>query len=291
METGYHPGEMHLQGRMGELQMAARVGQMITPTIPPAAMEFLREQFFVVTATLQEDQILWPDLLLGPPGFLQASAPSTLHISGTWQDREFRVGQEMGTLALQPHTRRRMRLNGTITSMASGLTIKAQQVYSNCPKYIQARTFEHTERPERQTLHLTELDPLALRIIQQADTFFVASGAPGYGADASHRGGFPGVVQVHDGQTLSFPDFSGNRMYNTLGNLHLNPNIGLLFVDFTEGHVLRLLGKAEVQIAEDLSRRVHIHLEAAEVTQHFFPYRQRFLSYSPHIPSSKGDTP
>lgn len=291
METGYHPGEKHLQDRMGELQVAARVGQMITPVIPPAATGFLREQFFVVTATLQEDQTLWPDLLLGPPGFLQATDPSTLHISGAWQDRGFQVGQEIGTLALEPHTRRRMRLNGTITSMESGLTIEAQQVYANCPKYIQARTFEPTERPERQTLHLTELDPLARRIIQQADTFFVASGVPGYGADASHRGGFPGVVQVHDDQTLSFPDFSGNRMYNTLGNLHLNPNIGLLFVDFTEGHVLRVLGKADVQIAEDLVRRVHVRLEAADVMQHLFPYRQKFLSYSPHIPRSEGETP
>ncbi|GEM49321.1 pyridoxamine 5'-phosphate oxidase family protein [Deinococcus cellulosilyticus] len=291
METGYHPGEKHLQGRMGELAVAAKVGQMITPVIPPAAIQFLREQFFVVTATLQEDQIPWPDLLLGHPGFLQATGPSTLHISGIGQDRGFQLGQEIGTLTLQPHTRRRMRLNGTVTSLEAGLTIEAHQVYSNCPKYIQARTFEPRTRPEPQTLHLTALDPTTLRIIEQADTFFVASGARGYGADASHRGGHPGVIKVQDAQTLSFPDFSGNRMYNTLGNLHLNPKVGLLFVDFADGHVLRLLGKAEVLIGEDLSRTVEVHLEAADLTQHAFPYHQRFLGYSPHIPRSEGEHP
>ena len=55
--------------------------------------------------------------------------------------------------------------------------------------------------------------------VAAADTFFIASAAPGGGADASHRGGNPGFVRVRDAATLEWPDYSGNTMFNTLGNI------------------------------------------------------------------------
>jgi len=63
--------------------------------------------------------------------------------------------------------------------------------------------------------------------------------------DVSHRGGRPGFVKV-EGNRLIIPDYAGNLHFNTLGNLLVNPRAGLLFIDFSNGNVLQLCGRAEV---------------------------------------------
>ena len=100
--------------------------------------------------------------------------------------------------------------------------------------------------PPRET---DRLDLQAQRIIRRADTFFVASYADtphGRQVDVSHRGGNSGFVRVGADGALTIPDFSGNRFFNTLGNLAINPKAGLLFVDFTNGDLLQLSGDAEL---------------------------------------------
>ena len=81
---------------------------------------------------------------------------------------------------------------------------------------------------------------------------FIATGyrgegeSPTYGMDASHRGGDPGFVKVASDTRLLFPDYAGNNHFNTIGNLVLDPRVGLLFVDFSTGGMLQLSGRAEV---------------------------------------------
>jgi predicted pyridoxine 5'-phosphate oxidase superfamily flavin-nucleotide-binding protein len=96
---------------------------------------------------------------------------------------------------------------------------------------------------------------MARRLVTKADTFFIASAHPqagahsddaSHGVDASHRGGRPGFVRLNADGTLTVPDFSGNRFFNTLGNLALNPRAGLLFVDFERGDVLHLAVRGEI---------------------------------------------
>jgi hypothetical protein len=64
--------------------------------------------------------------------------------------------------------------------------------------------------------------------------------------DASHRGGERGFVQARGDGCLVFPDYAGNNHYNTIGNLVLDPRVGLLFVDFETGGLLQLLGTAAI---------------------------------------------
>jgi predicted pyridoxine 5'-phosphate oxidase superfamily flavin-nucleotide-binding protein len=67
-----------------------------------------------------------------------------------------------------------------------------------------------------------------------------------YGADVSHRGGRPGFVRTDDAVTLTVPDYIGNSLFNTIGNLQVNPRAGLLFPNFVTGDILMLATRATV---------------------------------------------
>src|SRR5262249_17942352 len=124
-------------------------------------------------------------------------------------------------------------------------------------------------------------------VIEQADTFFIASVHDGTGADASHRGGQPGFVRVLDPRTLRVPDYAGNNMFQTLGNIAADPRVGLLFVDFDTGMTLQLTGRARIlwhrEEFADLTgaeRALDLQIDAVvEIAAHG-PLGWRFLEYS-----------
>ncbi len=206
------------------------------------------------------DEAGWPvaTALAGLPGFVSSPDRRTLHIaaSPSWDDPAgagLRAGALAGLLGIDLGTRRRNRANGTVLAVdGHGFTVGVRQSFGNCPQYIQAREVEGGEAPTRAgaTEHLDRLDSQARALIADTDTFFVASGSGMDGGDAggldmSHRGGRPGFVRV-DGDVLTIPDFRGNRYFNTLGNLMLDPRAGLLFMDFASGGLLHLQGRAEL---------------------------------------------
>jgi predicted pyridoxine 5'-phosphate oxidase superfamily flavin-nucleotide-binding protein len=115
-----------------------------------------------------------------------------------------------------------------------------------------------------------------------ADTFFVASWHPAGGADASHRGGQPGFVRVPDERTLEFPDYPGNNMFNTLGNLAGHPRAGLLFVDFERGDLLQITGRAEIRWEPETALRVTV--EEVLETPGGSPLRFELVEPSPANP-------
>ena len=68
--------------------------------------------------------------------------------------------------------------------------------------------------------------------IQRCAMFFVATADAHGRPDCSYKGGLPGFVRILDDRTLAFPDYDGNGMYRSWGNLLVNPHVGLLFLDF-----------------------------------------------------------
>ncbi|MDD3519129.1 MAG: pyridoxamine 5'-phosphate oxidase family protein [Chromatiales bacterium] len=66
------------------------------------------------------------------------------------------------------------------------------------------------------------------------------------GTDPTPNGGPASAARVIDAQTLVFPDYDGNRMFNSLGNVIANPQVGLLFIDFAGQTRLRVNGGAEI---------------------------------------------
>jgi len=245
-----HDGELAVQRRTGILKPigSARIGA----TIPRGFDDFLSDQPFVILGAGTE--AVWATVLTGDPGFARIVDERTVVIDAVPGPEDPLFGhlnaeQEVGLLAIEPETRRRIRLNGKARSTGDGLVLRTDQAYGNCPKYIQQRVITASHDASgagRRTYDGTALTTTQRDRIAGADTFFIASAAAGLGVDASHRGGPPGFVRVLDERRLAWPDYVGNSMFMTLGNLELNPAAGLLFVDWDRGDTLHLTGRATV---------------------------------------------
>jgi uncharacterized protein len=262
----FHPGELEVQTQAG-VTFAAH-GPVFADTITARARSFLEAQSFLIAASIDARGHPWASLLTGPAGFATAPADHTISIAvnptaGDPLEHGLVPGAAIGLLVIEPATRRRHRINGRIEphrpdqaspdrarSDQVGFKIKIEQAYGNCPQYIQARTLEPIEEVRQDTTPQVHRAPALTTSqrdwIAQADTFFIASSHPEGGADASHRGGKPGFVRVIDHTHLEFPDYSGNKMFNTLGNIRATGRMGLLFLDFEHGRTLQLTGRVEV---------------------------------------------
>jgi predicted pyridoxine 5'-phosphate oxidase superfamily flavin-nucleotide-binding protein len=110
-------------------------------------------------------------------------------------------------------------------------------------------------------------------------------------ARLKHRGGNPGFVRVLDESHLEFPDYCGNNMFNTLGNILMNSSVGLLFVNFDQGSTIQLSGSASVQwngkglqSFAGAQRLIHFKVERVVETANATLLRWRLLDYSPFNP-------
>ncbi len=88
--------------------------------------------------------------------------------------------------------------------------------------------------------------------IEERDMFFLATADGDGQPTCSYKGGDPGFVRVLDPHTLAFPNYDGNGMYLSTGNLLVNPHVGLLFIDFERGHRMRLEGTASIDLEDPL---------------------------------------
>ncbi|MFI6205107.1 pyridoxamine 5'-phosphate oxidase family protein [Streptomyces sp. NPDC051041] len=291
----YHAGSRAVQDRVGVRDLADHVGRSIGQAIRPVAAAFLELQpLLVLGAADPATGRVWASPLTGAPGFARATGPRRLSVAAGVEPADplaaalATEGTHVGTLALDPRTRRRMRLNGRLRPTARGFTVEAGQVFSNCPKHLQRRrsyeTVARTPGPRRRT---GELTPAQREFVEAADTFFVAT-VHGRGADVSHRGGNPGFVRAASPRELSWRDYPGNAMFLTLGNLAADPRAGLLFLDWTTGAVLQLTGEARTEFAPGGERRVRFTVTEAVETPSAVPLRWSAPEYSPANPDPAG---
>jgi uncharacterized protein len=258
----WHPGERALQARSGVAQRMAEVGpRVVRDHMPDQHREFFAELPLLYAATVDAQGQPWAWVLAGPPGFVHSPTPDLLRVRAApapheaWREH-LAEGAPVGLLGLQAHTRRRNRMNGRVVAIDdSGFDVRVGQSFGNCPKYIQPREALHAPATAAATVRrLDALDAAALRLVQAADTFFIATAHPQVhvsrdpqaGLDMSHRGGAAGFVRLQDDGTLLVPDYVGNSFFATYGNLQLEPRCGLLFVDFASGDRLHLAARAEM---------------------------------------------
>jgi len=88
--------------------------------------------------------------------------------------------------------------------------------------------------------------------IERSAMFFIATADAQGHPDCSYKGGLPGFVRVLDERTLAIPDYDGNGMYRTWGNVRVNPHVGLLFLDFENPRRLRVNGSASIALDDPL---------------------------------------
>ncbi len=259
----YHAGELEMQRRAGVRQLADRVSGIINSAIHPAMAAFLAAQRFVIVATVDAEGALSASLLGGAAGFATATNERTVAIAPAFGHLEGVMGAVettgvIGLLAIDQATRRRIRINGSGSRHGKVLMISTAEVYSNCPQYIRPRVARERETATPSTSTSEALSPAQQEWIAGADTFFLATAHPQRGADASHRGGPAGFVTVESPARLRWPDYSGNNMFNSLGNLSVHPQCGLLFVDFARGATLQLRGRARVEGDDERATIVEI---------------------------------
>ena len=88
--------------------------------------------------------------------------------------------------------------------------------------------------------------------IERLDMFFLATADVTGQPTCSYKGGDPGFVRVVDDRTLAFPNYDGNGMYLSMGNLMTNPAVGLLFIDFERQRRMRVDGTATIRPDDEL---------------------------------------
>lgn len=262
----FHAGEAAVQDRIGVRARQEEVGRrVIRDFMPDQHRRFFEQLPLMLIGGLDNHARPWASALTGAPGFMRSPDPRILRVNaqpvpGDPLAGSIRAGVPLGLLGIELETRRRNRLNATVSEHdATGFTLAVDESFGNCPQYIQVRQHRWVDLPK-------ELPPPedfgaclpadARALIEAADTFFIATASPEAagaaslkGCDVSHRGGKPGFVRVsEDGgaSLLTSPDFLGNFQFRTFGNLEINPVAGLLFLDFATGDMLFLTGTAKV---------------------------------------------
>ena len=134
--------------------------------------------------------------------------------------------------------------------------------------------------------------------IEARDMFFLATSDDEGRANCSYKGGEPGFVRVVDEHTIAFPNYDGNGMYVSMGNLLENANVGLLFIDFENQHRMRLNGIATIDerdplMAEYPEAQFIVRVRVREV----FPNCPRYIHHyqlverSKYVPREACETP
>ncbi len=278
--------------------------RVIRDYMPEQHREFYQQLPFVLVGHADKTGWPWASILFNEPGFISSSNEKTLHInaipvSGDPLADALQAGTRLGLLGIELPTRRRNRLAAHIVDVADdGMCLAVDQAFGNCPQYIQTRGISRVDADAMAATHfddMVELDSRARALIQQSDTFFVASyvnsgsGEASDGADVSHRGGRPGFIRIDNNSTLTIPDYLGNNHFNTFGNFIENPRAGLLFLDFENGHLLTLTGTVEIvwdapeaEYFEGAERLWKFHLDHGRWIENALPLRWSLDEYSPN---------
>ncbi|QRW23296.1 oxidoreductase FAD/NAD(P)-binding protein [Rhizoctonia solani] len=275
---GWHPGEHWMQSKLDVAQAVRFAYTAVRDHLPLQHRTFHTSNIaFVPLTTLDSDGRPWVSLIAskdGKVGFVQSPSEIELIINGdVWDGDPARKNLEKGKgklvagLGIEWATRRRNKFAGVIRDVEwdengkMRLDMKVTQTLGNCPKYINVRTVGSSSTAPHVVYNKTDLGPEErlpdelIDFIHRADTIFIGTT---YVADqkheetfpshvgTNHRGGRAGFVRVRkDGLTLVLPDYSGNRFYNSLGNVHATPLAGITILDFVTGNMLYVTGRAQ----------------------------------------------
>ncbi|KAE9380660.1 oxidoreductase-like protein [Stipitochalara longipes BDJ] len=281
-ETQWHKGEEE----MHEWLHVPHRDNPTTPGLSGHAARLLISSPLVALGTLDSEERPWTTIWGGEAGCSQPVAQSVIGMKAT-VDRTYDpvlrtllgekadgevvraegAGKVVSGLGIDLESRNRVKLAGRMIAGALvatepdvgdvQLVVRIEQSLGNCPKYLNKKhIIPHLPHPALVSDSLP-LPKAALDLIEKSDLFFISSSNHEADMDTNHRGGPQGFVRVlsndESGVTLVYPEYSGNRLYQTLGNLRTTPRAGITFPDFDTGDVLYITGTTEVLAGKDAS--------------------------------------
>ncbi len=134
--------------------------------------------------------------------------------------------------------------------------------------------------------------------IERMDMFFLATVDEQGHANCSYKGGEPGFIRVVDDTTIAFPNYDGNGMYLSMGNVLKTKQVGLLFIDFENRWRMRLNGEATIDASDPLmadypEAQFIARVKAREVFPNCprYIHQMKLVQRSKFVPTSACETP
>lgn len=281
----FHEGEVAIQQEAGVDSDAfeAMAQRSMTPGLSTREAAFIEERTFGVATTVDRAGRPWSSPLFGAEGRQLFAVHDAInlsvrpeHVSGDPMLANVSDTSHLGVLFFDPSYRRRIKSIGQATVSDGTFQYRLTRNFGICNKYIYKRdhVVAESESPATEPPGISSptLDEESIAQLRATDTTFLASFHEVNGADPTHRGGPAGFVSVLDPSTLSMPDYMGNGMFNTLGNLRIDDRVGFMTVDFQTGRTLHVTGRGLVRPspADDVmsERTLFIEIEATIVTHH-----------------------
>ncbi|KAI5467773.1 hypothetical protein BGZ63DRAFT_344659 [Mariannaea sp. PMI_226] len=299
------------------------------PTSPGLPMRYgMRVNYssLVALGTLDNEGRPWTTVWGGERGFARPVAENVLAFNSSvdtahdpvfkalWDDADPQddavirpdggQGKLMSGLSIDLETRDRVKLGGKMIAGAAvnggkdvQMAMLVTESLGNCPKYLNMKDIVLNEMKPKLVSDSLLLSPEALQLIEKADMFFLST-TNGETMDTNHRGGSPGLLRVAkntaEGLELIYPEFSGNRLYQSLGNLRLNPLIGIAIPDFDTSDVIYLTGTASILMGKEASSllarsqlAVKISVTEARFVKSGLPFRGETGERSPYNPPTR----
>lgn len=167
--------------------------------------------------------------------------------------------------------------------------MSSKPMYHDGMRYFQDR-FDTRRLADRleQVRHHDRFKEEHRNLIERSTFFFLATTDAEGWPDCSYKGGLPGFVRVVDEHTLAFPSYDGNGMFRSLGNIRVNPKVGMLFIDFERPQRLRVNGEASVQEEDELMEKFPgAQLMVRVCAERVFPNCPRYIHTMELVEQSK----
>ncbi|EMD88668.1 hypothetical protein COCC4DRAFT_195595 [Bipolaris maydis ATCC 48331] len=165
-----------------------------------------------------------------------------------------------------------------------------EQSLGNCPKYINQYEIHPALVSSKLVAEGPSLSDEGRALISASDMFFLSSSTSD-DMDVNHRGGPPGFVRIISPSEIVYPEYSGNRLYQSLGNLQLNPKIGLAFPNYATGDMLYITGRTQILAGKDAADilpgsnlTVKITIQDSRFVSAGLPFRGNRKTQSPYNP-------
>lgn len=315
----WHSGERKMHDLMN-------VSDQLNPTtqgLSFSAGHFVHQAPLVAIGIIDEWGKPWTTVLGGEPGIARPVGDSLIVIDTPAPSKDdpvlqFLLGSTpanqvaqfhgekpiMAGLAIDLESRMRVKLHGKVRAgqiYCEGQIRRAQLVLEieanlpNCPKYLNEKVIIPHRSDPKMLSNSPKLPPQGVDLLQKADLFFISSSNSDIDMDTNHRGGPPGFVRLLSnsprGAVLIYPEYSGNCLYQTLGNLQTTPFAGLTIPDFDTGDVLYLTGEAQVLTGQSAAEilphskvAVKITVLSSRFVLHGLPFVGKPGEFSPYNP-------